>query len=352
MNIVAKLRVLFLILVLTPCVVVGTLVDHSALLHVQQFSRTAAIFLGISLLLALLLPNVAAGWLIEKKLEEMRQLCSHVKQGNFKELCSVPNEGNEGDEDNKVVFLMRDMNWMARHIEKREKDLHRAVEELSESRQQVNRQNAYLRKSNEKLLLTQKRLRQQAAELEHACRQLKTMAMTDPLTSLANRRYFFTMLEKKYNELPYSLEPLSLIMIDIDRFKVINDTYGHQAGDKVLIGLAQLIQEHVRVQEDLPARVGGEEYAVLLGNADLQEAMAIAARIHSALEQTEFAVNGQCIQVRVSIGICTISEMSSIGIDEFYSCADQALYYSKNNGRNLISVCDSYTKCVRPAFHN
>lgn len=352
MNIVAKLRILFLILVLTPCVVVSLLVDNSAVLYVQQFSRIAAIFLGISLLVALLLPNASAGWLIEKQLEEMRQLCSRVKQGNFNELVSVPNEGNEGDEENKVIFLMRDMNWMARHIEKREKDLHRAIEELSESQQHINRQNAYLRKSNEKLLFTQKRLRQQAAELEHACCQLKTMAMTDPLTNLANRRYFFTILEKKYNELPHNSEPLSLIMIDIDRFKVINDTYGHQAGDKVLIGLAQLIREHVRGQ-DLPARVGGEEYAVLLGNADLQEAMAIATRIHSALGQKEFAINDrQYIQARVSIGICTVSEVSLIGIDEFYSCADQALYYSKNNGRNLISVCDSYTKCVRPVFCN
>ena len=243
-------------------------------------------------------------WLVGKHLDNMRQLCSRVKQGIYSELLSLPNEPSDG-EDN-ILILMRDMNWMARQIEFRERALRQAVEELRESRG-----------------------------------RMQVMAMTDPLTAIANRRCFFDTLERHFEALLCNYHPISLLIFDVDLFKRINDTYGHQAGDKILLELARIIQGNTR-DRDLAARIGGEEYALLLPDTECQDAVGIARRIHRTIADYEFILTeNQRISVTVSIGVCTLSQiLCNLDKEKLYNYADQALYYSKQIGRNSVSVYD------------
>jgi len=270
----------------------------------RYFNEIEAVSLASALFLVLSMPSLIVEWLVGKHLDNMRQLCSRVKQGIYSELLSLPNEPSDG-EDN-ILILMRDMNWMARQIEFRERALRQAVEELRESRG-----------------------------------RMQVMAMTDPLTAIANRRCFFDTLERHFEALLCNYHPISLLIFDVDLFKRINDTYGHQAGDKILLELARIIQGNTR-DRDLAARIGGEEYALLLPDTECQDAVGIARRIHRTIADYEFILTeNQRISVTVSIGVCTLSQiLCNLDKEKLYNYADQALYYSKQIGRNSVSVYD------------
>jgi diguanylate cyclase (GGDEF)-like protein len=276
----------------------------------RYFSEVEAVSLASALFLILVMPGFTVEWLVGKQLDHMRQLCSRVKQGNYSELLSLPNEPRDGEDD--IIILMRDMNWMARQIEFREKALRQAVDDLRESRG-----------------------------------RMQVMAMTDPLTAIANRRCFFDTLERHFEALLCNYHPISLLIFDVDLFKRINDTYGHQAGDKILLELARIIQGNTR-DRDLAARIGGEEYALLLPDTECQDAVGIAQRIHKTIADHEFILTeNQRIFVTVSIGICTLSQiLCSLDKEKLYNYADQALYYSKHIGRNSVSVYDPDTQLI------
>ncbi|MDF2635781.1 MAG: diguanylate cyclase [Pelosinus sp.] len=276
----------------------------------KYFSEIEALSLASALILILVIPGLTVNWLVGKDLNNMRQLCSRVKQGNYKELLSLPNEARNGEDD--ILVLMRDMNWMARQIEFRESAWRQAVEDLQASRS-----------------------------------RMQVMAMTDPLTSIANRRCFFDTLDQHFKALACHYQPISLIIFDVDFFKKINDTYGHQAGDKTLLELAKIIQENSR-EGDLAARIGGEEYALLLPNTDSQGAVGIASRIHKKIAEHIFVLDErQQISVTASIGVCTLSQfLCCIDKEKIYNYADQALYYSKHIGRNSVSIYDPDTHII------
>ena len=346
---VSRLRLMFLLAVLMPQAVMFFMTHGSALATNRHFSEVQACFLAVALLLGLFLPGIAAEWAVGKKLYRMRQLCSRVKRGDYRELLPVPNESSEGDAVDPVLALMRDMNWMARHIQIREQDITRMIDDLRQSREAVRAQNQFLTNVNEELLAAQAELQERTAELEAACRQMETMAMTDPLTAIANRRCFFEHLERHFAARICRCKPISLMILDIDRFKTINDTYGHQAGDRILMRLAEVIRESSR-DKDLPARVGGEEYALLLPDTDSQGAIAVARRIQSKLAVSQFALDSRepatVVSITVSIGVCTMVTLPCWDRDKLYSYADQALYYSKNNGRNSISFYNPDTESI------
>ncbi|MBP2651407.1 MAG: diguanylate cyclase [Firmicutes bacterium] len=302
---IVKLRLSFLMLVLIPQVIIFAMAHNSLLASDQLFSQIEALSLMSALLLALTMPGLLVDWLIGKPLGRMRQFCTLVKQGDYQSRLVLANQSRDKEDEDDITLLMRDMNWMARQIEIRETDLQQAIKELKESRQ-----------------------------------QMQQMALTDPLTSIANRRCFFNTLAQQVEALRCKCHPISLIMIDVDRFKNVNDTYGHEAGDKVLIELAGIIQRNSR-GGDLAARVGGEEYALLLPDTDLPEAKGVAERIRAAVAGYAFILSeAQQITVNISLGICTISKLPCLNMEKLYCFADQALYYSKNNGRNSISVYD------------
>ncbi|MBC8015808.1 MAG: GGDEF domain-containing protein [Sporomusaceae bacterium] len=241
---------------------------------------------------------------------------------------------------------MRDMNWMARQIEMRERDLRQAADDLWKSRNHMDEQNKMLLSVNAELLAVQEILKERTIQLESSCSRMEVMAMTDPLTEIANRRCFFETLERQFTERVCNRCPISLLIIDIDFFKTINDTYGHQAGDTVLLELARIIQDNAR-EEDLAARIGGEEYAILLPGTLLEQAVSVANRIQTGIGKHKFLLGEDQVSVTASIGICTLSQaLCCFDREKIVNYADQALYHSKHNGRNSISVYDPDTHLI------
>lgn len=163
------------------------------------------------------------------------------------------------------------------------------------------------------------------------------MALFDPVTQAHTKRYF---LDRIQHEVAYSKRkslPLSLIIFDLDHFKNVNDTYGHPAGDCVLQRVAELTQEMIRT-EDVFARYGGEEFVILMRDAREAPARALAERLREAVEKKLFEFEGQMIPVRISAGVACCSDKHAGEAKDLIQWADQALYYSKNNGRNQVAV--------------
>ena len=166
-------------------------------------------------------------------------------------------------------------------------------------------------------------------------RQLFESATKDPLTRINNRK---TFAERFTSEFAYALRHrrfCSLIIFDIDHFKKINDTYGHQAGDYVLRQLAQLVSDMIR-SEDLFARYGGEEFVILARDIDEEKAFIFAMRIRRAVEKCEFKFQGQQMPVTVSLGVATLSNANFRDHNEMFRKVDEYLYKAKNNGRNRV----------------
>lgn len=165
------------------------------------------------------------------------------------------------------------------------------------------------------------------------------MTTTDMMTKLKIRHFFTNSLNEKMATVLETDEPLSVIMIDIDHFKILNDTHGHTCGDIVLKNVANVISDNVR-QIDIAARYGGEEFIVLLPQADLETANVVAERIRSQVESLTTAYSGRSLQVTVSLGIARFDSMRDLSADSLIERADKALYMSKEHGRNKVSLIE------------
>lgn len=165
---------------------------------------------------------------------------------------------------------------------------------------------------------------------------LREMAAQDPLTGKMNRRQFYISADIEIERAQRHARPLSVMMLDIDHFKSINDTYGHAAGDEAIQLVANTIQSELR-STDILARVGGEEFAVLLPESYKEESEATAERIRKTVEKTELKHNDKTITFTTSIGV---SEWKPIekNIKQAIERADNALYEAKRNGRNRVEV--------------
>ena len=176
-------------------------------------------------------------------------------------------------------------------------------------------------------------------ELEESRRALAEQASTDPLTRLRNRRSFYDQGTQQVAAVKRYLGELSVLLIDIDHFKQVNDRFGHQAGDEVLVKVASLLGGIVR-NGDAVARIGGEEFAVLLPETNRLGAAVLAERIRARVEKAEIVTPDAYIRVTISIGMATFSAESVDTFDELLAVADRRLYLAKNQGRNRICVND------------
>jgi diguanylate cyclase (GGDEF)-like protein len=167
--------------------------------------------------------------------------------------------------------------------------------------------------------------------------ELRRRAETDPLTGVANRRRFYQALEIECCRFTRGRAPLSVLMIDLDFFKEVNDQFGHQAGDAVLTIVSQLLLASVR-KTDLLARYGGEEFAVLLPETPCEGASVIAERIRLAVCQAPIEVDGQLIPISVSVGVTSHANDDEVDPQILLKKADLALYRAKAAGRNRIEV--------------
>jgi diguanylate cyclase (GGDEF)-like protein len=169
---------------------------------------------------------------------------------------------------------------------------------------------------------------------------------TDGLTGLANRRTFDKALEAEWLRAARHNMPLSLLLMDIDRFKRFNDSYGHQAGDKCLQMVARILAGATKRPGDLVARYGGEEIAMLLPATDPDGAAAVAEDVRSRVEALAIPHDGNvpaCV-LTISIGTATLRpsfELVNADPKMLISLADQALYQAKLNGRNQVSIADA-----------
>jgi two-component system cell cycle response regulator len=168
-------------------------------------------------------------------------------------------------------------------------------------------------------------------------KNLYESATRDGLTRIYNKKYFLDTLKKEFAWCMRHRVPLSLILLDIDFFKRINDTYGHQAGDYVLSRMANRISEVVRT-EDVFARYGGEEFVLLLRETPEDKAFILAERLRRLIESTEFTYNGQQIKVTFSAGIATLHDGEYADYEGFIEGADRYLYRAKEAGRNRVEA--------------
>ncbi|MBL4765703.1 MAG: GGDEF domain-containing protein [Colwellia sp.] len=172
------------------------------------------------------------------------------------------------------------------------------------------------------------------SKLEESVKELHKLSMVDNLTNIYNRRYFFKMSQDLISIAAREQKKVSLLMIDIDYFKNINDTYGHHAGDYILISFVKEIEKIMR-RSDIFARIGGEEFSILLHYTTVEGAMVIAEKIRATIENKVFIYNNAAISLTLCIGIAELNNKNN-SIETLYKQADKQLYFAKKHGRNRV----------------
>ena len=177
---------------------------------------------------------------------------------------------------------------------------------------------------------------ERTAELEAANRQLEQLSRTDALTGLANRRSFDQVKQAEFQRARRHGQPLTLLLCDIDYFKRFNDTYGHGEGDACLRAVAGVLREVVQRGGDLVARIGGEEFAILLPDSDMDAGLAVAALLRARLAELAIAHAGSEVSpfVTLSMGLASLDAEGDPHFEALFRRADQALYRAKDEGRD------------------
>ena len=233
---------------------------------------------------------------------------------------------------------VRDMHSSAESasdLEQLKSDVRRRMEAIGQ------RMDAYRRSENERHAQSEQRihkmqerlksLESESTELRQRVQQEHHRALHDPLTGLANRLAFDERCEQEMARRRRYSTPLSLMVLDVDFFKRVNDTYGHKAGDLVLKTIAQLLKHHLR-DTDFLARFGGEEFIALLPETELQGALQVAEKLRTEVASCGFHYQNQAVPITISIGVTEFREDD--GFEAVFERADAALYRAKNEGRN------------------
>ncbi len=201
----------------------------------------------------------------------------------------------------------------------------------------VKRENQKLREQIERTLLE---LQFKNGQLEESLQQTEQMAATDPLTGLYNRRHFGRMMEQMFADAQRIGSDLSCVMIDLDEYKHLNDTFGHPVGDQLLVTAGKVITANLR-KMDVAARYGGDEFVLMLPRADTPEAAGVAQRIRDDYFHASARVLKREQGVYMSVGISTLVAHRPSNADQLLVQADKALYRAKESGRNRIAVAEA-----------
>jgi len=200
------------------------------------------------------------------------------------------------------------------------------------------------RSANETL---ENKVRERTTELESVNQKLAVLSTTDALTGVRNRRYFDQVLEREFNRAYREREQLSILMLDIDHFKIVNDDYGHQVGDEALRVVASVLQNVIHRTTDLTARYGGEEFAIILPNTDIEGAYKVAEKIRNKIAEQILVAEGVEFSLTVSIGVMGDAPTAGDSADLWLKEADDALYTAKENGRNKVLLAENCTNKVK-----
>jgi len=183
--------------------------------------------------------------------------------------------------------------------------------------------------------ITERRWAEEA--LRQSEEKYRRLANLDPLTGLNNRRYFYTLALNEFKRIKRYFHPLTVMMVDIDHFKKINDQLGHLAGDQILKMVARQLETFLR-EVDILGRFGGEEFVVLMPETTMEQSISVANRLLRLFTDARFEVHEKIIQVTVSIGIAPYEE--GVPIDRLVDRADKAMQFAKKEGRNRIAIWD------------
>lgn len=178
-------------------------------------------------------------------------------------------------------------------------------------------------------------------KLKASMEQVSKMIHTDPLTGIANRRGFLKLTQKSLAAVHRHGQSWTILMIDIDHFKQVNDRFGHDTGDRILIKVSQILSANIR-QTDVVCRWGGEEFAVFLFGVTPEDSMNIAEHLRKEVENKVILKDGK--PVTLSIGISEGKSGKNNGLENAFACADQALYQAKTLGRNRVCAFDTTTE--------
>lgn len=177
----------------------------------------------------------------------------------------------------------------------------------------------------------------------HYQQHLEYQTQIDSLTGLFNRRAFEKKIHEEFERSKRYHNPLSILILDIDNFKTINDTYGHHGGDAALVKISETFREKTR-QSDFPSRYGGEEFVLVLPETDQENALQVASKIHDAIRSSAFGTTARPFMLTVSIGVSSTSTRFYSDWREMLDDADQALYLAKNTGKDRIETWDPEKK--------
>ncbi|WP_110956471.1 GGDEF domain-containing protein [Anaerosinus massiliensis] len=199
---------------------------------------------------------------------------------------------------------------------------------------------------NERLKNTNHDLHQELKKHLHLYEEIKSMALSDGLTNIANRRSFDMFLKTELKRATALDHPVSLIILDLDKFKIYNDTFGHISGDKLLAQIGQILRQNIR-PIDFPARYGGEEFSIILPESTLEDAIKIAENLRQIIERSCFpdTVGTFTAKITASFGIATYDpKILSVPPDseKIISIADKALYKAKHQGRNCVFAANIF----------
>ncbi len=181
---------------------------------------------------------------------------------------------------------------------------------------------------------------------------LEYQTQVDSLTGLYNRRAFEKKVHEEFERSKRYHSPLSLLILDIDNFKTINDTYGHHGGDAALVKISETFREKTR-QSDFPARYGGEEFVLILPETDEENAILVAGKVHDAIRSCAFGTSTRSFTLTVSIGVASSSARYYSDWREMLNDADRALYVAKNTGKDRVENWDpeKKTSLIQPSAH-
>jgi diguanylate cyclase (GGDEF)-like protein len=216
-----------------------------------------------------------------------------------------------------------------------------------EAREAQDRALEIQRKANETL---EDKVKERTNELECVNKQLAELSTTDALTGIRNRRYFDQMLDQEFYRARREREPLSILMLDIDFFKQVNDDYGHQVGDDALRRVAKVLREVVHRTTDLVARYGGEEFTIILPNTEVAGAYTVAEKIRKNIAKQKFETDGITFSITISIGLMGDEPSKESSADFWLKEADDALYKAKEEGRNKVVLAAACS--IRKGFEN
>lgn len=294
LGMTGRVVMLLLVLMLLPMLLTAWMIEQGWLLPGKNLYCAVPIFL---LILIVPLAKGMAAWLINRDLVVINRFCDEIKNGNYQVGFDL---GREREDEDQFILLLRNLSWMSHALAARQVSTRNTFDQVRQKYQRIEEQ-----------------------------------ARTDPLTGLYNRRHFEHMLCRETTAAADNGEPFSLLFIDCDKFKEVNDTLGHQAGDQALVSLAKSIRTGIRAGNDLAFRFGGDEFAILLPQTSGEQAMEVAERIRSL--QRQAPIGG----ITLSIGIgttCCAQGTSEEQAEAILRAADRRTYAVKARGGNGIDL--------------